>query len=326
MVNVVATHDPGEDERALLIEMLGELSQIAFLKDLSDVDRSEAIVQADVLLAWNPLEELKPEEYQNMENLQLIQLLSAGADHVPFSLVPPEVTIASNVGAYAEPIAEHVMAMALALAKKLFIKHKKLSNGEFDQLSQNISLKGGVCGILGFGGNGKATARLMRAFGAKIYAINTTGKTDEAVDFIGTLKDLEYVLANSDFVVIALPSSRETRGLIGKRELETMKENAILVNIARGEIINEKALYEHLKNNPDFMIGTDVWWVEPFKQGEFRVDRPFFELPNFLGSPHNSPTVPGMALKATRRAGENILRFIRGEPLRGVVRREDYTG
>ena len=190
--------------------------------------------------------ELRPEEYDGMKNLRFIQLLSAGANHVPFSLVPEEVIIASNVGAFAEPMAEHILAMVLALAKKLLVQHEKLGQGEFDQLTPGRMLRGSVCGILGFGGIGQAAARLMRALGAKIYGINTSGKSSEPAEFIGTLNDLKYVLESSDIVVISLPLNRSTRGLIGRRELSWMKNHAILINVARGDIIDEQALYDRL--------------------------------------------------------------------------------
>lgn len=322
MSKIVVTFDAEEKEKSLLQDML--TGQIAFLSDLSDKERSTALKTAEIMLSWNLPKEFKPDEYQKMKNLRFMQLNSAGADHVPFDLIQKEVTIASNTGAYAVPIAEHVMALTLALAKNLFIQHKKLSNGDFDQFSPNVSLNDSVCGILGFGGNGKAIASLMKAFGTKIYAINTSGKTDTNVDFIGTLEDLDYVLSISDIIVIALPLNKDTRGLIGREKLDIMKEDAILVNIARGEIVDESALYEHLKNSPRFKVGTDVWWVEPFRNGKFRAKYPFFDLPNFLGSPHNSAIVPNVILDATRKSAENILRFLKGEPLKGVVRREDY--
>jgi glycerate dehydrogenase len=269
--------------------------------------------------------ELKFGGFGLLKNVRLIQLLSAGADHVPFSELRRDIIIAANVGAYAEPMAEHVLAMTLALAKNLFREHQNLAKGEFNQSRLNRMLAGDVCGILGFGGIGRATARLMRSMGMQIYAVNTSGRTDEPVEFIGTLKDLQYVLSGSDVVVVSLPLTKETHGLIGKQELEWMKPNAILINAARGDIIDEGALYAHLTTHPDFMAGIDAWWIEPFRHGEFKTNYPFFTLPNVLGSPHNSAMVPGINEEGTRRAAENVRRFLQGEPIIGAIRREDYV-
>jgi phosphoglycerate dehydrogenase-like enzyme len=159
----------------------------------------------------------------------------------------------------------------------------------------------------------------------KIYAINSTGKTDESVEFIGTLRNLEYVLRHADVIVVALPLTNSTRGLIGSRELGWMNDSAILVNVARGDIIDEAALYEKLKANPSFAAAVDAWWNEPLRNGKFRINYPFLELPNFLGSPHNSGLVPESLTKGAAYAAENVKRFLNHEPVVGIVKRSDYT-
>ena len=324
MHRVAVTYKVREANRALLRELFGSAAGLSFLDDLTPPDRKQALEEADALLTWNLPKELREEEFALLQNVGLIQLLSAGADHVPYASLPPKITIASNVGAYAKPMAEHVLAMTLALSKNLIREHRNLSHGAFNQSRPNRMLRGMVCGILGFGGIGKATARLMRALGMRIYAVNTTGTSDEPVDFIGTVVDLRYVLSSSDVVVISLPLMKSTRGLIGRRELSWMKDDAILINVARGAIIDEAALYEQLQQRPELKAGIDAWWTEPFTHGVFATNYPFFELPTVVGSPHNSAIVPGMNEHSTRLAVENILRFWNKEPLRGTVRREDY--
>ena len=263
-------------------------------------------------------------EYPYLERVRFIQLMSAGAEHLPFADLPAHITIASNAGAYANPMAEHVMGMTLALAKRLCTENQKLRNGEFDQLTPNRSLSGLTAGILGFGGIGRATARLMRAFSMHIYAINTSGSSSEPADFVGTLQNLEKVLRASDVVVVSLPLTRATRGLIGVEQLDWMKPDAILISVSRGAILAEGALYNHVKSHPNFLVGIDAWWTEPFMRGSFKMEYPFLDLPNVLGSPHNSAMVSGVLMDAARQAIVNVKRYIQGEKVTGLVRREDY--
>lgn len=323
--HILVTYGVGEARSGLLKELVGRDARLSFLTEMPTGLREQALMDADVLLSWNLSKELLPAGPGLLRKVKMIQLLSAGADHLPFRELRSDIVLASNIGAYADPMAEHVLAMALALSKNLVREHLNLARGEFHQSRLNRMLVGSVCGVLGFGGIGRATARLMRGLGLRISAVNTSGRTDEPVEFIGTLNDLKHVLSSSDVVTISLPLMKATRGLIGKRELDWMKPDAILINVARGGIIDEGALYDHLRSHPSFQTGIDVWWIEPFGSGEFRTNFPFFSLPNVLGSPHNSAMVPGTNDDATRRAVENVKRFLRGEPVVGLVMRGDYV-
>jgi len=256
----------------------------------------------------------------------LLSVLSAVVDHVPFARIPPGIAVAGNAGGWAEPMTEHVLAMILALAKRLLVEQDELRRGAFNQQVPTRELSGGTCAILGFGGIGRAVAPLARALGMRVFAVNSKGTASESVDFIGTLGDLEHVLRAADVVVVTLPLTGATRGLIGSRELGWMRPDAILVNVARGSIIDEEAFYRRLLMYPGFSAGVDVWWDEPFLDDRLRVGHPFLELPNFLGSPHNSGIVPGWFELGLGRAAENVRRYLLGEPFVGLVRREDYAG
>jgi glycerate dehydrogenase len=268
--------------------------------------------------------EIDPREITHLESLHFIQLVYAGADNLPFHLIPEDIILASNVGAFAKPIAEHVLALVLVLAKNIIPNYRGLCVGKFDRTGLNQELRGGICAIIGFGGNGKSIARTMKAIGMKVYGINRSGKTDASIDFIGNTRDLKWVLESSEVVVVTTPLNRETRDLIGKKELEWMQKDAILINVGRGDVINQKALYDHLKTHPDFRAGIDTWWSEPSDRGELELDYPFFELPNIIGSPHCADHVPRSMPGATRKALENVKCFLLGNPIRGIVDRNDY--
>lgn len=125
-IPVVITYSVSEARRALLKKMLGDVARLSFLADLPVGLREQALIDAEVLLSWNLPKELKLGGLNLLKNVRLIQLLSAGADHVPFAGLRQNILIAANVGAYAEPMAEHVLAMALALAKNLFREQRTL--------------------------------------------------------------------------------------------------------------------------------------------------------------------------------------------------------
>jgi phosphoglycerate dehydrogenase-like enzyme len=322
---LVAISYPVNDElRQVNLDVLGDTAQVVFLQDQPPSQQAETLRQAQALIAWHLGRELPPGQLAQATRLRLVQSMNAGVDHVDFTAIPTDIVIADNAGAYARPMAEHVMAMTLSLAKRLPQRHAALARGEFDQQAPSLTLDGAVCAILGFGGIGKRTATLMRAFGARIYAVNTSGQASEPVEFAGTLANLDKVLAAADVLVISLPLTRATRNLIGERELAGMKSSAILVNVARAGIIVEGALYEHLRANPDFSAGIDVWWHEPPLGEAFRVDFPFFDLPNVIGSPHNSSIVVGSHALGARHAAENVRRYLQDGSLAGMVRREDY--
>jgi phosphoglycerate dehydrogenase-like enzyme len=308
--------------RTTLTEALGT-HPILYLADLDPAAREDALRNAIAILARNTGSELKPHEPALIHSARLIQFLTAGVDFVPLSALPDNIPIAANGGAYAEPMAEHAVAMILAGTKRLLVEHAALGRGAFNQFTPNRCLQGLTCGIVGFGGTGVETARLLRAFGMHIHAINRSGRTTEPCDWVGTLSDLDTVLANADVLILSLPLTPATNELIGARELNLMKSDAILVNLARGEIVQEAPLYAHLKANPHFVACIDAWWIEPVRHGVFRMDHPFTDLPNVVASPHNSATVAGVADRALRRAAANIRRALDGETPRYLVSPEE---
>lgn len=310
---LAVTFKPTDAERTIVAEVVGDIAGIRYLTDLDDAGRRDMLSRADVVLARDTAKELRPDEVPLVDHARLIQFLSAGVDYLPLNELPAGVPIAKNAGAYAEPMAEHALAMALAAAKRLLIEHQYLSHSEFNQFTPNKMLRGRICGIFGFGGIGVATARLMRCVGLRIHAINRRGATDERVDWIGTPDRLDELMAAADVLIISAPLTRATQGVIGRRELSLMKDDAIVVNLARGEILDEHALYEHLQAKPRFTACLDAWWIEPVRHGEFRLNKPFLQLPNVIGSPHNSASVANAVDVGLRHALANCRRALLGQ-------------
>jgi len=303
-------------------DALGSAAVVEHVTGADHEARRRLLAQADVLIVGDWRRELADVDGRSL-GVRLVQLLSAGADHFPFDQLPPSAVLASNVGGWAEPMAEHILAMVLALKRRLLVNHAKLAAGVWDQ-SPTGTLDGARCLVVGYGGIGRATARLLRTLGASIDAINTTGRTDDPVASVGTLADLRSFLARADVVVVSVPLTRHTRGLIGAAELQAMRADAVLVNVARGPVVDEAALYAHLVEHPTFQAALDVWWDEPMHDGQFTVGHRFLDLPNVLGSPHNSALVADAPERALARATANVVRFLRGEPLRGTDDPSDY--
>jgi len=315
-----------DESRTRVKSVFDGVADVRFLEDRKEPGRVETLKSADVLMSFSFNREVDKEEYKLLNGLELLQTISTGVDYLPFSEIPENVTIACNAGGWAYQIAEHSVAMIMALYRRFVPQHNKLAKGVFDRGGYKLrNLRGSRFCAVGYGGIGRYTASMLKPFEVKIAALNTSGKTDDDIEFIGTLNDLDAVLEKSDIVLLSIPLTKDTEGLFGKERLERMKPDACLINVARAPLVDEKALYDHLKANPDFLAGVDVWWEEPtWSESRFHIDYPFFELPNFLGSPHNSNYVEDSFVDAAVAASANVRAFLEGKKPGGLIRREDY--
>jgi len=307
---LIVAFELSEKHKAIVAHALAGASAVVYLTELDEAARAEALRNTGALLTFNTSKELRSGEAELLDGARLIQFMIAGVDFIPLGELPEGVPVATNGGGYAESMAEHALAMALAAAKRLILEHETLKHGQFNQFTRNRMLAGG---IFGFGGIGAAAAWLMRGIGMRVHAVNRHGRTDEPVEWIGTPERLNELLEAADVLLISAPLTRATYGLIGAAELRRMKDDAILVNVARGEIVQERPLYDHLVRHPRFTACIDAWWIEPVRHGEFRIDQPFLDLPNVIASPHNSAQGEGAHDISLRRAVENCRRALTGE-------------
>ena len=157
---IVISRPPTEEVRVAFDDYLDEAGEILFIADLDDSGRAAALANASVLVVQNMRVEFTEEELAGFGHIGLVQALTAGIDHVPFSKLPPDLPVAANPGVYADAMAEHVVAMAYAAGKRLMVEHEEMRAGNFNQFRLNRRMAGMTAAILGFGGVGRATARL----------------------------------------------------------------------------------------------------------------------------------------------------------------------
>jgi phosphoglycerate dehydrogenase-like enzyme len=323
---------------------------ILTLRELSDSAREKLEKVAGMKYQIRLVESLKDSEYSSIEillldtargddrnilsegkiekfvQLKLIQSTRAGVDALDFGKIPSQVLVCGNVGAYGEQMAEHVFGMLLYFARNIGLSDSLLKQGIWEIPSNSLFLKDKTITILGTGGIGDWIAKLAGCFGMKTVGVNTSGHPVPKFDQVFSIENLDEALGYAEIVVVALPLTVKTFHLIDRDRLGKMKKDAILVNVARGYIIDEAAVYKHLQENHDFRAALDVWWWYPKKGEKFAQRFPFFELPNFLGTPHDSGIVPETEELALLSAIENIGRFVRNEPLKGLMDRTEYVG
>jgi phosphoglycerate dehydrogenase-like enzyme len=256
--------------------------------------------------------------------LRLVQVPGAGLDRIDRSKLRPGLALA-NVYGHEEGIAEYIMGAMIALSRSFRRVDQKLRSGEWEgPWSVGVpapplwpELAGKTLGILGFGHIGESLARRAQAFDMTVCAVRRQAQlnTPRGVTFIGGPERLEDVLRASDYLAITLSLSPETRGLLNERRLGLMKPSAYLINVARAEIVDEKALYDALASKRIAGAALDVWYRYPTTPGTLRPSaEPFHALDNIIMTPHISGATEGTLGARASLIAENIGRVERGEP------------
>ncbi|MFX1488051.1 MAG: NAD(P)-dependent oxidoreductase [Promethearchaeota archaeon] len=228
------------------------------------------------------------------KKLKLIQKTGAGVDALPFEVINDNVFVANTSGANPVPLAEGAISLLLALARRVVQRNNFFPN--IDR-QRGIELRGKKVGIIGLGHIGIEIAKRLQAFEMKILALKRRKSQDLKnkmnLEFLGDPEDLDFVLSESDFIIVIVPLTPATRGMIGEREISLMKPTAYLINVARAAIIEEKALYFALKEKKIAGAALDVWWIPHWWDPSWKPELnkpsryPFWELPNVIATPHN---------------------------------------
>lgn len=269
--------------------------------------------------------------------LRWVQLHTAGADHVVGTpLWQSEIPITTLSGIHVVPIAEYVFASMLAFShhvpRMLYYQHR--AEWPKDRWTKFVpgELRGQTLGIVGYGSIGREVARLAKAFGMRVLAMkrDLSDLRDRGWTLPGTgdpegrlpeqyfgPEALHDLLAESDFVVVTVPLTTATRHLIGADELRVMKPTAYLVNVARGEVIDQAALVRALREGQISGAGLDVFDPEPLP-----ADSPLWHLDNVILSPHISGFTPHYDDWATDLFADNLRRWLAGDTLLNLVDRQ----
>jgi phosphoglycerate dehydrogenase-like enzyme len=255
--------------------------------------------------------------------VKLVQVPGAGLDRIDRSALR-EGAFLANVYGHETGIAEYVIGAMLSLTRGFAQLDAALRRGTWEsQWSLGApappvwpELSGRTLGILGYGRIGQCVARRARAFDMEICAIRRQvgHSSKDELTLLGGLEILDEVLRRSDYLVIALPVTPETRRLIGREQLHMMKPTAVLVNVSRAEIVEEEALYRALAERTIAAAGLDVWYRYPTRPGPTpSAHQPFHELPNVLMTPHVSGWTDGMLRARAKLIAENIRRITQGK-------------
>ena len=271
-----------------------------------------------------------PGEYiRKASNLQMIQTFGAGIDRVDLDAVRDrgDIILCNNHVNSAE-VAEFAISLFLAVAKNLIPSDRELRTGNWVHRwggpVPNIEIRGKNVLIIGLGHIGADIAERLKSFDVTITAATRSGASsdDNLVDHIVKIDEVEPHVKDADFVILSLPLTDESEGLVNRKFLSWMKPTSILVNISRAQIIDEQALYEALKEKRIHGAGLDVWWRYP---KEWRgnaippADVPFHELDNIVVSPHRAAYSEPVQRELFLFAAKNILRFIRGETPLNII-------
>jgi phosphoglycerate dehydrogenase-like enzyme len=254
--------------------------------------------------------------------LRWVQAWSAGVDRIleRGGALPPDLVLTTAAGVHAVPVSEHALAMILAFARGL---HRVIpARARKDWLRVHgrelFEVHGRTLLIVGLGAIGAHLARRARGLGMEVIGIRRN--PDRPVEGVGRLagpERLPELLPLADFVVLILPLTPRTRGLIGRAELARMKPGAYLFNLGRGGVVREADLVEALRGGTLAGAGLDVFEREPLP-----ADSPLWELDNVILTPHYAGMTPEYQARAWDLFLENLKRYMAGQPLRNRVDRE----
>jgi phosphoglycerate dehydrogenase-like enzyme len=274
---------------------------------------------AEIAVAWS----LRPGQLKAAQKLRWIHSPAAAVHQLLFpELVNSDIMLTNAREVHGPVVAEHVMALIFALAKKLpeavRLQQRHVWGQEtmWGERPRPREVAGATLGVVGLGSIGREVARRAQAMGMRVIAVREHPERakPEAVEKVFAVSELSSVLSESDYVVLAIPVTPATRGLLSTERIAVMKADACLINVGRGALLDEAALAHALGNHRIGGAALDVFEREPLP-----AESPLWDLENLLITPHTA----GMTEKLWERhyvlIRENLRRYLAGEPLLAVV-------
>jgi phosphoglycerate dehydrogenase-like enzyme len=306
----------------LVPEFLTTPWRICVVDSSDDAAFAHALQDADALvsMAWTA-------SYPAAPKLKLLQLPGAGTDAIAFEHVPNTAAVC-NAFEHEIGISEYVVGAMLEWVIGFRTLDARFRQGDWTGSYVcgpiHRELFGKTLGIVGYGHIGREVAKRAKAFGMRILACGREARAgDEYCEYVSEETKLNELLGASDFVLIAIPLNDHTRDYINAARLKALKPGAVIINVARGAVIEEAALYAALKSRAIGGAILDVWYRYP-QQGQNRGpapwNHPFHELDNVMLTPHASGWTDGLMPRRSRVVAENLNRLARGEPFINLVR------
>jgi phosphoglycerate dehydrogenase-like enzyme len=268
----------------------------------------------DVLYAWKP----PPALYAKAGRLKWLQAMGAGVDWALVPELPAHVTVTRAPGIFAPWMREYALGWLLWVTQRTETYRSAQRERRWDQRVAPTRLAGATLAVVGLGDIGRVIARGARALGLRVVGVSRSGRAAPGVDRVYRTAQLARALGEADFVVVVLPLTGATRGLIDARALAAMRPGAWLMNIGRGPVVDERALLAALDGRRIAGAILDVFATEPLPP-----DHPLWRHDNVVVTPHIAgPDVPE---EMAPLFNDNLARYLAGRPLRHVVdRRRGY--
>ncbi|CCQ94053.1 D-isomer specific 2-hydroxyacid dehydrogenase NAD-binding protein [[Clostridium] ultunense Esp] len=261
----------------------------------------------EVLLTYG--DDLSDERLSRMPRLKWIQVLSAGLDKMPLEALEKRNILVTNArGIHGIPMSEYTLGVMLYHVRRFGIVYEHQKERVWDRSIRVDELEGKRLGIIGAGAIGTEIARKARLFGMEVIGLSRSGTPLPEYDRVVNREGLPQLLAESDFVVLVAPLTPETYKMMGEKEFRGMKREAVFINIARGALVDEKALVKAMEEKWIAACYLDVFTEEPLPP-----DHPFWGLPNCWITPHMSGLSPRYMERALRIFTYNLTRYLNGE-------------